>query len=152
MLYLKDKQPDTRDRLTWRWLKGSATQRAEFGDPITTTEYELCVFDELGGVPSVALEAHIPAGVAWKTTTRGYKYKDKSALARGVHSIVLKQGVDGASSIIVKGKASNLTMPALPLSQDTKVTVQFSNENACWEGNYSTNTSNEAGQFKARSD
>ncbi len=34
---LKDKTPDKRDVLLWKWVKGSETPPAAFGDPLTTT-------------------------------------------------------------------------------------------------------------------
>lgn len=151
-LLVKDGVPDARDTLAWRWLKGAATQRAEFGDPTTTTDYELCVFDETAGVPALVLEASIPAGGNWKPTSRGYKYKDRAALAAGVSGVLLKDGAGGAASIVVKGRGDNLATPALPLSPDGTVTVQLLNPSTCWEASYGTNIVNDARQFKAKAD
>src|SRR5262249_37068145 len=33
LLVIKDKVPDTANLLMWRWTKGSATSKADFGDP-----------------------------------------------------------------------------------------------------------------------
>src|SRR5262249_37688771 len=39
---LKDNPDDTQDVLRWRWVKGAATDKPEFGDPINTNTYQLC--------------------------------------------------------------------------------------------------------------
>ena len=53
--------PDrTRDALGWRWGKGDATIAGDFGDPGDTTGYRLCVYDEVGGVPALAVDATVP--------------------------------------------------------------------------------------------
>ena len=114
---LKDKTPDTSDVLGWKWLKGLRTTVADFGNPITTTDYLLCVYD--AGV--LKLSALAPAaGVChgkpcWKATgPKGFKYKDKDASPDGITLILLKEGTDGKAKILVKGKGTNLQMPTLP--------------------------------------
>jgi hypothetical protein len=149
---LKDRFPNVRDALAWKWLKGTATTIADFGNPTTATDYELCVFDESGDSPSLALHADIPAGPGWSVTSRGFKYKDPDAVHDGVSGLVLKDGTDGSASITFKGKGVGLSMSTLPLHQDSTVIVQLLNANTCWEADYSTSTLNEFNQFKAKSD
>ena len=36
---MADKSPDSKDRLQWKWLKGTATSVADFGAPLTATDY-----------------------------------------------------------------------------------------------------------------
>ena len=36
------------DRMLWKWVYGAATSKADFGDPLSSTSYELCVFDGAG--------------------------------------------------------------------------------------------------------
>jgi len=151
-LILKDRFPNVRDALAWKWLKGTATTIADFGNPTTATDYELCVFDESGDSPSLALHADIPAGPGWSVTSRGFKYKDPDAVHDGVSGLVLKDGTDGSASITFKGKGVGLSMSTLPLHQDSTVIVQLLNANTCWEADYSTSTLNEFNQFKAKSD
>lgn len=43
----------TKDKLVWKWLKGQATSQAEFGDPLTSTDYALCIY---AGTTSALLE------------------------------------------------------------------------------------------------
>jgi hypothetical protein len=42
-LGIKDKATDSADSLGWKWKKGAATDLVDFGDPFTTTSYELCI-------------------------------------------------------------------------------------------------------------
>jgi hypothetical protein len=85
MILLRDRLPDSRDRLTWKWVKGAATTPADFGDPTLATDYRLCVYDATGDGAALIAAADIPAGgtcagtPCWKATTRGFRYRDKAA-------------------------------------------------------------------------
>jgi hypothetical protein len=48
-LQIKDASTDSSDRVSWKWVKGDATTTAEFGDPLATHDYALCVFTPSGG-------------------------------------------------------------------------------------------------------
>ena len=152
-LVIKDKTPDKQDRLNWKWLKGLATNKANFGTPLTSTGYTLCVWDESANAQPI-LRAEIPAGgtcgtkPCWKETATGFKYKDKALDPDGIQVVVLKSGPGGKAKIILKGKADNLPLPTLPLSPT--VTVQLKNDAICWEAVYGTATKNDAAQFKAK--
>jgi hypothetical protein len=149
---LRDRVPDRRDRLSWKWVKGELTTLGDLGDPTTTSNYELCVYDESAGTPALIFDARVPAGPKWYAFTRGFRYKDSKALTSGMQSLILKHGEAGRASIVVKGKADFLPMPALPLQQDPTVTVQLSNESTCWEATYGTSLTNTVEEFKAKAD
>jgi len=151
-LLLKDRTPNRRDSVTWKWLKGTATSLVEFGDPTATTSYEFCLFDESANIPRLLLDAHIPAGGKWSVSGRGYKYKDTDSAADGISNVVLKDGGDGVASILVKGKGAGLNAPVLPLAQDSQVIAQVLNGSTCWEADYAAHLVNDAGEFKARAD
>ena len=51
---IKDRADDSKDQLKWKWTKGAATTQPDFGDPLGTTTYALCVYDHTGGVPTLA--------------------------------------------------------------------------------------------------
>lgn len=152
-LALKSTVPTSRDSFVWHWPKGGATSTADFGDPVAGAGYELCVFDEHAGVPALVLDALIPGGGSlWSATARGYKYRDATAQHGGLRTMVLKSGAAGSSSISLSAKGGGLAMPALPLSQDSHVTVQLLGTQACFEATYGTNRVNTSAQFKARAD
>jgi hypothetical protein len=157
-LLLKDKTPDKKDILVWKWLKGSATVLADFGDPLNTSSYALCLYDQSGGTQP-RLPVTIPAGGScrgkpcWKPTKKGFKYTDKDLTPDGALQLLLLPGADGVAKIIFKGKGANLGMPPLPPT--TPVTVQLKridNPGVCWDADYTTPTKSLPDQFKARSD
>lgn len=155
-LLLKDKSPDKKDKLVWKWIKGEATTLADFGTPLTTTGYTLCLYDQ-STTAQPLLRALAPAAgtcagkPCWKTIKTGLKYKDKDLDPDGVLQIGLKAGGTGTSKVIFKGKGVNLLMPTLPLTP--KVTVQLRNDaGVCWEAEYSAPIKNLSDQFKAKAD
>jgi len=152
LLLLKDSAEDSGDKLIWKWLKGQATDLADFGTP-ATEDYSLCVYDQSGGGDSVVMSLLIPAGSnRWSAKPTGHKYVDKFLGHDGAKVILLKEGSDGKAKIIVKGKGGNLPMPALG-SLVPPLTVQLSNDSTCWESSFgSTILSNEPGLFKAKAD
>ena len=146
-LLLKDLSDDTKDKVLWKWVKGDATLTSEFGNPVMTTTYAFCIYDETGSVPSLKFSFIVPPGgtcfngkPCWKATgTKGFKYKDKTlAHVAGLAKVVLRAGAAGKSKVIVKGKGSSLTLPSLPLTQDTAVIAQVvnTNDNICWDATF----------------
>ncbi len=154
-LLVKDKTPDKADRLTWKWVKGDATFKPEFGAPLGSTDYTLCIYDQSAASQPI-VRASIPAAgtcagkPCWKETAKGFKYKDKELDPDGIQLALLKSGPSGKAKIIVKGKGANVPLPALPLTPT--VTVQLKNADACWQAEYGTATKNDAEQFKAKAD
>ncbi len=155
--FVKDKSPDTGDRLTWKWIKGAATAKAEFGDPLHTTDYELCVYDGADRLVSRACAArdHLCDGKpCWRELGNGFKYRKRDS-AGGLENslqLLLRAGADGKGQIIVKGKGAAFGMPDLPMSQP--VTVQLVNGGGvCWETTHSAPAQrNDDQQFKDKSD
>lgn len=60
-LLIRDADLDSRDRLVWRWRKGNAPI-SSFGDPLTSTEYALCIYDSSGGSAALARFMTVPPG------------------------------------------------------------------------------------------
>jgi hypothetical protein len=160
-LLLKDVAKDANDQLLWKWLNGGATSTAAFGDPLTTTDYGLCIYDATAGTPSLVFQATAPAGglcggnSCWKAVGKGFKYTAKvpAPPSDGLQSIILNAGASGQAKVIVQGKGGELPLPSLPLAQDPTVTVQLRNTiGQCWEAEYTTAVRNEPGLFNAKSD
>jgi hypothetical protein len=133
------------DKLIWKWTRGTVTQLADLGDPVTgTTDYELCLYEQFSGVPLLVMSAAAPAGgtcaggkPCWKATSKGFRYKDGNQVPDGVQRIVLKEGASGKARIVWVGKGPDLRIPGLPLSQDPTVIVQLVNGNGvCWTAEY----------------
>jgi hypothetical protein len=150
LFYLRDKADDDRDRLTWKWSAGAATDLGSFGNPVSgSTDYALCVYGTASGTPELATSLVVPGGTTcggdfcWRPTgTKGFKYRDRDGGAAAVTQIILKAGDDDRAKVIVKAKGANLPMPAAAspnnlISQDPVVTVQLANsEGECWQATY----------------
>jgi hypothetical protein len=154
-IVLKDRSPDTKDSLAWKWTKGAPTSKSEFGNPPTTTSYELCIYD---GPRGLVLDASIPADrtcgskPCWKETRSGFRFKDKAGTPDGITRVTLREGLQpGRAKVLVRGKGVNLHMPTLPMTQP--VTVQLSNSlGVCWEAVFSPPAQkNQTDQYKDKS-
>jgi hypothetical protein len=148
--------PDAADTLTWNWFRGSATQKAEFGDPLSATNYDLCVYDESAGTPALVMSEHVAAEATcggkacWKEASTIFKYTDKKLENGPIKSLSLRAGSNGRARITMTGKGTKLGIAALPLHEQNTVTVQLSNGSACWLAHYTNSTRNDAFQFKSR--
>ena len=161
-LIIRDRDPDARDVLTWKWTRGATTTAGDLGDPVGgATAYDLCVYDASAGVPSLVLRAHLPPGgtcgskPCWKAASgglKGYRYDDRDGLAGGIRTLVVKPGDAGKAKVIVKGKGAPLALPALPLAADPAVTVQLTAATGvCWSTAFAAPLAqNDAGRVKAR--
>ena len=159
-LTLVDPASDDGHQLSWKWTRGPVTPRSAFGDPTTTTAYTLCIYDESGGTPTLALSATAPAGATcgprpcWATTATGFIYTNPAGTPDGLRRIVLVEGLaTGEARICAEGRGGNLRLPVLPLVKDPKVIAQLKATNgACWEATYGTAAVNGPTMFKAKSD
>jgi cysteine-rich repeat protein len=133
-----------KNRLQWKYTPGAATPKADFGNPTTTTSYQFCVWEEIGGDPRLSASYAIPASgtcgfkPCWKESSGGFKYSDKAHTSAGISSLLLKQGLaPGKTKIILGGKGANMSVPVLPLIQSPNVVMQLiSSDGVCWETRY----------------
>jgi len=152
---------DVKDQLKWKFVKGGAFSHAELGDPLATSIYRLCVYDETGDVPSIAGSLEITAGTNWQNKDpKGFVYKEKSGAADGVMSVQLKPSDStGKSKLQLKAKGATINWP-VPFdgvqyfAQDSLVAVQLVNSDTptCWTSAFvaAGTKKNEPGQFKAK--
>src|SRR5437879_1591852 len=140
LLLLQDRTPESLDALFWKW-GGTGTAKADFGNPVTTASYRLCLYDQPGGTPTLRLAAVAPAGgtcgsrPCWLASTTGFQYADPALTSDGLARILLKAGSSGAAKLFVQGSGARLPRPVLPLTPP--VTVQLSaGSGACWDAVY----------------
>lgn len=135
--------------LAWRWWRGANTERADFGDPLHTTAYALCAYEETSATPTLAMTIVVPPGgtcvkgPCWRETGPGYAYKDPNKSNDGIKQILLRSGADGKAKIMIRGAGPDLPLPAPAtatqfLDQDADVVVQLVNSESdiCWEARY----------------
>ena len=161
-LALRNTTPDAGDRLLWKWVYGAATSKADFGDPLTSTNYELCVFD--GDGHTIARAGAPPGGdcggrPCWKGTSTQFTYRSRDHLPGGGRrpsrvTLRLREGPDGKARIVAQGTGPTIDLSPLPATQP--VVVQIKNNNdppTCWEATYSAPArKNTAGQFYDKND
>ncbi len=155
-LLIGDKFDDRKDKLGWKWNKGTASL-AEFGDPVGgDTHFIMCVYDDSTLVSSATIPpaGDCATGGCWAASgTKGFKYKDKAGGADGITKIGMKQGI-GKAKIGIKGKGANLRMPAsLPLTNAIAATVQLFKLDGpeCWQTTFDAPASkNDSSAFKAK--
>ncbi len=133
------KKPPDKDLMKWKWLAGDRTTFAEWGDPVNTTNYQLCIYDQTG----LRFSIHVPAGgtctgkPCWQQKgIKGYGYKDKDHTPDGAEKLLLKEGALGKAKILFTGRGVNLAMPDLStLAQPIRVQIENTN-GLCWEAAY----------------
>ncbi|MCC6847414.1 MAG: hypothetical protein IT294_02845 [Deltaproteobacteria bacterium] len=156
-LQIANKTPDSKDALKWKWLAGNRTTLADLGNPLATTNYQLCLYDQTG----LRIEATNPAGgtcagkPCWKATgVKGFKYSDKELTPDGTQKMSLKEGEVGKAKIQLSGRGANLDLPLDLTTLAPPIVVQLQNSNGvCWETTFSAPaTKQTAEQFKDRAD
>ena len=158
LLVVKNKTPDKKDVLVWKWVKGAATTPLELGTPLTSTGYTICVYDASANPQPLLLAMAPPAGTCagkpcWQSVKNGFKYKDKDLTPNGLSFLLEKAGAAAAAKLIVRGKGANLGAPGLPLTPTVTVQLKKNDDpGVCWQSKFSTTIKNLPDQFKAHAD
>ena len=143
----------TSERLTWMWRRGDLTSQQDLGDPQSTTDYALCVYDgtvDQHGNPGLLLQSSVPAGPAWSSRAKGLAYVSEDQLPNGISGVRLKPGPQGKVKVLVTGKGPNLNLPPLQsIALPITVQLQAGNGLACWESSYPAATSESQHSFTA---
>jgi hypothetical protein len=139
-LQLQDRSPSDKDRLSWKWSAGAATTKADYGNPVSTDAYDLCIYDN-GALVSAfpAPNGGICAGrPCWAEKTKSFDYKDKEHTPAGLERMQLKEGVAGKAAIQVKGRGANLGLPPLgPLTGPIAVQLRRRDGGMCFGSTFS---------------
>jgi 6-phosphogluconolactonase (cycloisomerase 2 family) len=139
--------------LKWKWVRGSATLLADFGDPFLETDYALCVYDAAVAAQP-RLSAVAPAdGYCGKTcwsSIVGYKFRDRRRTL-GVGTLRLLDGADEQAKIIAKAGGPAIDVSSLPLVPPVIVQLQHT-DGGCWQATYNTPLVNDGLQFRATAD
>jgi len=139
-LDVKDNADDTKDSLKWKWQKGDATSLADFGDPLGSDGWRLCLYD--AGVPVSSTE--LPAGgtcgtkPCWSAKPTGFTYKDAELTPDGAQTAVMKAGIAGKASISLGAKGAALETPdPSAFTGPLRVQLQRADGGVCFEATYS---------------
>jgi hypothetical protein len=159
ILKVKNATLDSSDRLGWKWSLGPDTSMQDFASPLTTTGYQLCVYDAAGH--TVARASAPPGGdcggrPCWRATTSQLVYKSRDrqpdGRRRSTVRLKLRPGVGGRAKLQLDGRGVHLDLQPLPLAQ--AVTVQLKNaDGTCWESVYGAPAlRDDASQFRDKPD
>jgi len=156
-LIVKDRTPDTRDVLVWKFNKFiDDTEAADFGNPTDPGEagYDVCIFQDRDPAPETMdpeLVAHfaIPAGPPWSVAGTGYRYKKLTKDPKGLLKLGVK-AIGGLGKVNLKAKAAEVPPMSLPFG--TPVVVHFQSQATCWQARYSTTKLNRPDTFKGLAD
>lgn len=153
-LAMKNAPTSTGDTITWKWKKGAATPFSDLGDPRSSNDWSLCVY----GPGGLVFEAEAPAGgvcgtvPCWKPVQNvGFTYKSKDGAPDGLTTLVIKSGAAGKPTATLKGKGTNLALPALPLELPLVAQLQ-SSTGPCLEATFWTATKNDGTTLKSKSE
>ena len=155
----KNRADDNNDKLTWRWLKGEATDVSEFLDPTTTVTTALCLYAGTGA--ALIGESVIPPSASlWHVGNSfgadGLKiwYKDPAATADGVRYVLLRSGAAGKAHIVVKARGVDTPDVATPFPPSSfPLIVQLHQDDGapCWGSTFTTGKVNHSSKLKAKS-
>jgi hypothetical protein len=149
LLWKRDVDNHSRDRLTWRWTRGAATTASDFGNPKANTHYALCLYGSDGASLIGGGQISVPPnGITWSAIgPKGFRYNDPGGSADGAQQLILKSGEAGRARVSAKGRGSALPDPTLPRA-DLPLVVQLLNSdtNACFESRF------ESADVRANSD
>jgi hypothetical protein len=125
---------------TWRWRSNANLPLSDFGDPVNTDSYSLCIY--AGG--SLVEEMHAAAGgtcpggqPCWKARSgKGFRFKDHSGAQSGLSRIVLRAGPIHLADLVVRARGPNVPYPSLPLAEPVEAQLVRSAGAECWEADY----------------
>ncbi len=140
--------PDSRARLVIRAGNHSAPTRwwwthsgmpPSFGDPTTSSDYQLCVETSGGSFIEVALH-----GNGWRATRSGFRYRADSGVVR---KLVLRST---AKKTVVAASLVPAALPALPLAAPVRVRlVRTDADPVCFETEFTSPTANTSSRYRA---
>ncbi len=133
---------DKKDLVSWRWRTTGNVPLADFGNPLTTSDYSFCVY--AGASPTRIMELKAPAGgtcankPCWKSRgNKGFRYKDKDRTPSGITKLVLRTSEAPLSDIVLRARGLNIPMPTLNLTQPVIAQLVKGDGPECWQTTYS---------------
>jgi len=130
------------NRVRWSWTRDPAPTKGDFANPLSATDYTLCVGDASG---RVLLESTAAAGPRWRETRRGFDYAT-AASGAGLRKVHL------GSRLRVSGRGTGLALGPLPPNAPVVARVTRGDGAACWEAIFGTPAQSDEDAFRARSD
>lgn len=149
-----------KDSLNWRLRKVEATTDADLGNPETTDDMVVCLYEQIDGSAGLVSEWDVRAGgtcngaPCWTRRMDQATLKDAKLTYGSVRFLEVKAGDAGRGSISMRLSGATLAPPRLPLATAAPVRIQLINlgTNVCWEGVHDQAKINDAAKFVSTSD
>ena len=128
-----------------------ATTLADFGDPLSATDYRLCVYGSTGLEVDVPVA---PAGVCdgrscWTAGRRGFRYRDLDNSSSAASDLLLRTGDNRRAATFFAAGGPLLKIPPLPLPLPATVQLRAAT-GVCWTTTHSAATLNTARKLRSR--
>ena len=138
-------------------MSSATVGTSDFESPMTTTDYDLCIYDASGfAMMSQALGgAMCGTRPCWRALGPvGFKYKNKQGAPANLASLLLRAGGPQQARIQANPpqRGAGAYVPSLPLDMPVRAQLQQDSSATCWEATYSNALVNSDKAFKAKSD
>ena len=143
------------DSVNWKWGRGPAVSVGDLGDPTLDDGYTLCVFVDDAGGSALMLDLAAPAGAKWEDRgTKGYRYRDSTALPDGIRLLQLRPGIERKARLKLKAKGAGVALDPLAVGPAATVTAELRGAHGgCFAAEYSAPfKKNDTSQLKDTSD
>ena len=152
VLNITDSPTPEKDKLVWKWQ--GTTALADFGDPTTTSDYQLCVYQNgaFAAAATAPADSTCDGDPCWEATTTGFRYNDPEGTPAGVLRATLKASSTRPGKITVSAKGVHLVVPAGPLATPVEVQLSRTGGGPCWSATFSSPKRNDTGGFQGKSD
>lgn len=137
-----DDEDDTKDNVRWRWRRGQEVPESDIGLPISGTDYGICIYDEVAGVPTLVSTSGVPHNPFWVLKNGKAKYHDKDGTFQGTKKVWLRTGpaLKTNANWRATGPTVDVPIPYDAFSQfavDPVVVVQMvTSDGTCWTSSY----------------
>jgi cysteine-rich repeat protein len=150
---LKIKTGGARALVASAWKSGVETPLPIFGEPRSTSDYTLCIYDSTG----LRMHFTAPAGstcingrACWRLGSEGFKYADRGSTHDGISRVVLKPGEAGRAQLrMVAKEATDLV--SLPLTLPATAQLH-AKDGACFQAAFDSARRNDPARFEATGD
>jgi hypothetical protein len=131
--------------LRWR-AKGFAAAEGEFSDE--GTDYQLCVYTEVGETATLEDDPAAPHGRGWKHGKKGASFKGhKAGLSARLDALKLGEK-KGSGVLAVSAGGDEVSLPGLPIATGASLTLQLhDSEGSCVGSEFSDPEVNDADTF-----
>ncbi len=132
VLRIGDRFDDRFDRINFDLRYAERTELVEFGDPIGSDDYQLCVY----GNGNLAGEVLIPSGPEWTAEATSYSHKGGHVGADGLTYAGLRAGAHERSRVWMRAGGPDVPAIALPLAEPVVAQLQNDASPLCFEASF----------------